>query len=152
MIVALDQLLWRPVVVWAQKFRVEEGGAVLVQTSWFLNWLRRSPLLASVRRWQGSRHTPCAVRSSTRSGPATLADGTRSVPATLAPVAFVLLLGVLTYGSWKLVQLLWDVPVKDWGETMTAAGVTLIRVLLSTAIGTLWALPAGLAIGLSPRL
>ena len=26
MIVALDQLLWRPIVVWAQKFRVEEGG------------------------------------------------------------------------------------------------------------------------------
>ena len=26
MIVVLDQLLWRPVVVWAQKFRVEEGG------------------------------------------------------------------------------------------------------------------------------
>ncbi len=29
---------------------------------------------------------------------------------------------------------------------------TLGRVLLSTALGTLWALPAGLAIGLSPRL
>src|SRR5512138_3837288 len=28
MIVALDQLLWRPVVVWAQKFRVEESGQV----------------------------------------------------------------------------------------------------------------------------
>src|SRR5438128_438081 len=27
MIVALDQLFWRPVVVWAQKFRVEEGGS-----------------------------------------------------------------------------------------------------------------------------
>ena len=26
MIVALDQFLWRPVVVWAQKFRLEEGG------------------------------------------------------------------------------------------------------------------------------
>ena len=30
--------------------------------------------------------------------------------------------------------------------------MTLGRVLLSTALGTLWALPAGLAIGLSPRL
>ena len=26
MIIAVDQLLWRPIVVWATKFRVEEGG------------------------------------------------------------------------------------------------------------------------------
>ena len=44
MIVALDQLLWRPVVVWAQKFRVEEGGEQPIMSSWFLNWLRRSRL------------------------------------------------------------------------------------------------------------
>ena len=36
MIVALDQLLWRPVVAWAKKFRVEEGGAQEETTSWFL--------------------------------------------------------------------------------------------------------------------
>src|SRR5262245_39068449 len=50
MIVLLDQLLWRPVVVWAQKFRVEEGGAGPQMTSWFLDWLRRSRLVAAVRK------------------------------------------------------------------------------------------------------
>src|SRR5262249_46344303 len=45
MIVALDQLLWRPVVAWAQKFRVEEGGAQEEATSWFLDLLRRSRLV-----------------------------------------------------------------------------------------------------------
>jgi hypothetical protein len=28
MIVGLDQFMWRPIVVWAQKFRVEEGGRI----------------------------------------------------------------------------------------------------------------------------
>jgi NitT/TauT family transport system permease protein len=152
MIVALDQLLWRPVVVWAQKFRVEEGGAVLVQTSWFLNWLRRSPLLASVRR---RLHRPArskGERSAASASPKLQPRTNQSWLGWLAPAAFVLLLGLLTYGSWKLLQLLWEVPVQDWGETMAAAGVTLTRVLLSTVIGTLWALPAGLAIGLSPQL
>ncbi len=56
MIVLLDQLLWRPVVVWAQKFRVEEGGHQEAMSSWFLDWLRRSRLLRSAgcavfRRW-----------------------------------------------------------------------------------------------------
>jgi NitT/TauT family transport system permease protein len=41
---------------------------------------------------------------------------------------------------------------EEWGDIGGAAGVTLGRVLLSTLIGTLWAVPAGLAIGLSPRL
>src|SRR5439155_12723174 len=45
MIVALDQLLWRPVVVWAQKFRFEEGGQQQAMSSWFLELLRRSRLL-----------------------------------------------------------------------------------------------------------
>ncbi len=40
MIVALDQLLWRPVVAWAKKFRVEEGGTQEEATSWFLDWHR----------------------------------------------------------------------------------------------------------------
>ena len=38
MIVVLDQVLWRPVVVWAQKFRVEESGEQLIMTSWALDW------------------------------------------------------------------------------------------------------------------
>jgi NitT/TauT family transport system permease protein len=48
MIVALDQLLWRPIVVWAQKFRVDESGQSEAMHSWFLDLLRRSEL------WPGS--------------------------------------------------------------------------------------------------
>src|SRR5260221_14689858 len=50
MIVVVDQVLWRPIVVWAQKFRVEEGGTQERMSSWFLNWLRRSRLIAVLRR------------------------------------------------------------------------------------------------------
>src|SRR5207249_1307362 len=50
MILTLDQFLWRPVVVWAQKFRVEEGGAHPVASSWFLTWLRRSQIRAALER------------------------------------------------------------------------------------------------------
>jgi NitT/TauT family transport system permease protein len=63
-----------------------------------------------------------------------------------------ILLAVLVFGAWNLVHLLRRVPVAQWGTLGTSAGWTLGRVLLATAIGTLWALPAGLAIGLSPRL
>lgn len=58
MILALDQLLWHPVVVWAQKFRLEEGGHQQAMSSWFLNWLRRSRLVAILHRWFRRPRTP----------------------------------------------------------------------------------------------
>jgi NitT/TauT family transport system permease protein len=43
--------LWNPVVVWAQKFRVEEGASEEKPTSWFLTLLQRSRLLRLAGRW-----------------------------------------------------------------------------------------------------
>jgi NitT/TauT family transport system permease protein len=151
MIVLLDQLLWRPVVVWAQKFRVEEGGEQQAVTSWFLDWLRRSQLLRlagrlALRLVPRRRGRPHRRHPTPYSG--TPARG--GAPASL--VALALLLAVLAFGAWRLAVLLADVPAATWSGSVAAGFVTLGRVLLSTAIGTAWAVPAGLAIGLSPRL
>jgi NitT/TauT family transport system permease protein len=59
---------------------------------------------------------------------------------------------LLIFGAWNLVQILRDVELVQWIQLIKAAFWTLARVLVSTGLGTLWALPAGLAIGLSPRL
>jgi NitT/TauT family transport system permease protein len=150
MIVALDQLLWNPVVVWAQKFRVEEGGAQEEKSSWFLNWLRRSRLLTALG---GLRERLQRDQESRPAKPKPYAAAANpSWAAGLSLVIFLALLAALAYGAWRLVGLLAEVPWPKWGELFLAALVTLGRVLLSTALGTLWALPAGLAIGLSPRL
>src|SRR5207302_7213882 len=69
-----------------------------------------------------------------------------------AYAAFAALLLALGTGAVLLVQLLWEVRWWEWGETFLAALWTLARVLISTALGALWAVPVGLAIGLSPRL
>jgi len=154
MIVALDQLMWRPIVVWAQKFRVEEGGEAPVMSSWFLSWLRHSRLLRWTQRivtrvFRKDRLT--VVVDKTPMKPTQTVSGSNWGTA-VSIAAFALLLLLLAFGAWKLTKLLAEVPAKDWGRTFLAAIVTLVRVLVSTAVGTLWALPAGLAIGLSPRL
>jgi NitT/TauT family transport system permease protein len=151
MIVGLDQLLWRPVVVWAQKFRVEEGGEQPVMSSWILNWIRRSRLVAAVGRFFQRRRSRNVLP---RLLPKPLSD---SAPAEqkgrwISLAVFAILLATLGYGAFRLVFLLILVPLPAWRETLVAAFATLARVLVSTALGTLWALPAGLAIGLSPKL
>jgi NitT/TauT family transport system permease protein len=156
MIVLLDQLLWRPVVVWAQKFRVEEGGEAPVVSSWFLDWLRRSRLLRWLHtRWQARRRRTEGSAPAEKVAVGRLVErqvGGRAVGDWLSLAVFLALLGVLGYGAVRLAMLLAGVSGAEWAELPQAALATLLRVLASTAIGTLWAVPAGLAIGLSPRL
>jgi NitT/TauT family transport system permease protein len=151
MIVALDQFLWRPVVVWAQKFRVEEGGQGQAETSWFLTWLRRSRLVdALVGLFHG-----WSVRSA-QAAPLKAEAPPSAPPSVLTGLLTVLIyLAILVaffYGAWQFVLLLLEESVSGWGQIGWYALLTLARVLLAVALGTLWALPAGLAIGLSPRL
>ncbi|HEX4591853.1 MAG TPA: ABC transporter permease subunit, partial [Gemmataceae bacterium] len=70
----------------------------------------------------------------------------------LSLAALAGLVALLGYGGVSLVQLLRDVSGSEWGQIAVAAVWTLGRVTLATALGTLWVLPVGLAIGLSPRL
>src|ERR1035437_6986754 len=41
-IVLYDQLFFRPLIAWADKFRFEESGGENVPSSWLLTWLRRT--------------------------------------------------------------------------------------------------------------
>jgi NitT/TauT family transport system permease protein len=149
MIVALDQLLWRPVVVWAQKFRQDEGQGGEAARSWFLDLLRRSRMLRLLRTWvrrvrrRAPRRPPPPAPVRPRAG---------RVSRLLPMALFGGLLALLGLGALELVHLLREVAWSVWATTLAAAGATLARVLAAVALGTLWALPAGLAIGLSPRL
>ncbi|HEX2800337.1 MAG TPA: ABC transporter permease subunit, partial [Thermoanaerobaculia bacterium] len=49
MIVAVDQLLWRPLVVWSQRFRNADIEGADAPESWVLNLIRRSRFLRRMR-------------------------------------------------------------------------------------------------------
>jgi NitT/TauT family transport system permease protein len=75
MIVFLDQVLWRPVVVWAQRFRIEETSQGDPPRSWLLKLLRRSRLIRwlesrRVRRRQARVHVGARRRRGPPRGPA----------------------------------------------------------------------------------
>ncbi len=153
MIVLLDQLLWRPVVVWAQKFRQEDSGARIEMTSWFLRWIRRSRIIALVtgrfRKRREERAEPIDEKQLSAIAPPSkpTANG-----AWISLLAFAILVLLMFGGAWKLFALIRPVTIEAWSRIGFAASLTLIRVLTAVALGTLWTVPAGLAIGLSPKL
>ncbi|HWZ28749.1 MAG TPA: ABC transporter permease subunit, partial [Gemmatimonadales bacterium] len=55
------------------------------------------------------------------------------------------------WGFTRLAGLLLQLSGPSWGRLAEAAGLTFIRVLVAVALGTAWALPAGVLIGRSPR-
>jgi NitT/TauT family transport system permease protein len=145
LIVVLDQLAWRPLVVWAQKFRVEESGQAEAMKSWFYDLLRRSRLGEAM----GALHRRLFVRAQP---PRREAPRPRRASRLVSLALFGVLLALLLSGAVAMFGLLRTVDVAGWGDLLLAAALTLARVLAAVALGTLWALPAGLAIGLSPRL
>src|SRR5213594_2741241 len=136
MIVALDQLLWRPVVVWAPKFRLEEAGSAEAASSWFLSWLSRSRVLALFRLSHRIRRRDRVAAASGQSPGRALPRG--SLPhRRLSWAALLLLVSALVAGGLKLLHLLHAVSLADWLAVAAASLGTLGRVLLATAIGTL---------------
>ncbi|HWU88843.1 MAG TPA: ABC transporter permease subunit, partial [Kofleriaceae bacterium] len=146
MIIVLDQMLWRPIVVWAQKFRVDESGQAAEMRSWFLDLLVRSHLVA----WARARRRPHARRRP--APPRRPRPSSHARAARVSTLVFAGLIAVLGLGAWKLVRLLEPTTISDWLDLIGAGTATLARVLIATVIGTLWTVPVGLAIGLSPRL
>src|ERR1700723_2031710 len=49
-IVLLDQFVWRPVIAWAEKFKVEQVESTDAPRSWVLNLVHRSHGLAQIRK------------------------------------------------------------------------------------------------------
>ncbi|HTC21263.1 MAG TPA: ABC transporter permease subunit, partial [bacterium] len=156
MIVFLDQFLWRPLVVWGQKFRVEEGGSEEAMSSWFLNFLNRSQVLRFFENL--FKHKPkeqlgdtAVPTASPRPKPASLSlPGSFSKFASLS--AFLLLVGSMLFGAWKIVELFANIHLDQWLLIVEEALATLGRVLAAVVLSSLWTIPVGLWIGLSPRL
>ncbi|NWJ42311.1 MAG: ABC transporter permease subunit [Geothrix sp.] len=154
MIVFLDQVLWRPVVVWAQRFRIEDTVQNVDSQSWFLNLIRGSRLIRRWDRWRTKQRRNRQHRHPAPKVP--LAEGGSERAAHAAPWlsmgALIVLSGFLLLGGYGVFRLLQQLPSGAWWTLLKAAGLTLSRVMASILIGLCWTLPAGLAIGLSQRL
>ena len=154
MVVAVDQLVWRPLLAWSFRFRLEEHEGAEQPSSWMLALLVKSKAL----RRLGERATAKVLGLILRSVPGAVLKPIRRTVSrtakfeyfeTLAAAAF----GVaMFWGSWRLLSLLSEISLRQWGGLWAEAGMTLARTLLATLLGSLWAIPLGVKIGTNPRL
>jgi NitT/TauT family transport system permease protein len=148
MIVVVDQLMWRPLVAWSEKFKFEDVGAATVNQSWVLDLVRRTRVYAWLkgRRQRHEQRPPHAVREKAIPRPRNPAVGRGIAYATL--VGF---LALCAWGGFELFRLLARLSSGDWTDIARASMYTLVRTSIAVVLGSIWAVPAGVYIGTHPR-
>jgi NitT/TauT family transport system permease protein len=150
-ILIYDQLLFRPLVAWADRFRIGSEPSAEVPQSWALTVYRRSRLLdvmtapfEQMMRWSYHWQPPSfGIRAATRE--------TDSRAGTIVWYAIVTALGL--YAAWRIYD--FGRVNLTWTDAATAVGlgfITLVRVLVLIAIASAIWTPIGIYVGLRPRL
>ncbi|WP_027584761.1 ABC transporter permease subunit [Bradyrhizobium sp. Ai1a-2] len=152
-IVAYDQLLFRPIVAWADKFRFEQTASGEPPTSWMLDLFRRTRALRALTYPLGAANK--AISTLRLSMPAVLRQPAKSGPPSrfVDGVWVAVVAAVTSYAAWKIYQYL--SATLGWSDVTTAVGygfVTLARVVVLIALATLIWVPIGVWIGLRPKL
>ena len=152
-IVLTDQLIWRPVIAWAQKFKFENVEAVDVPRSPILNLIRRSKALAFV-----SDKTVVPIREKlalhfarVNQAAGAGAPETATRKWLLRVLAGAVGVGII-YAIFRSIALLTGLSRHDLNSLLLGAGATFLRVVVALALGALWTIPVGVAIGTHPRL
>jgi NitT/TauT family transport system permease protein len=157
MIVAIDQLVWRPLMVWSNKFKLEDTESEYQDRSALLNFLSRS----RVAVWLHGISTYLIRRPAETHRVEPLLETGRPVEAgrlrawSFVPWSKIFLLAsliLIAYGAFSLIRLLWEVKIGEWLTIVGDLLLTLIRVLSSIALSTAIAVPIGIWIGSNPRL
>jgi NitT/TauT family transport system permease protein len=151
-IVTLDQFVWRPVIAWAEKFKVEQVESTETSRSWVLDLIRHSRGLAQIRK---ETVTPLSERlmlyfsQKHSEGHAEERSAWKIWLMRLLLVAMLLGIG---YGVVRVAIILTGLQKVEMREAGLGLVATFLRVNVALLIGALWTIPAGVAIGFSPRL
>jgi NitT/TauT family transport system permease protein len=74
-------------------------------------------------------------------------------PGGRVETGLLLLLALgLAWGGWRLLSLLQPLGWRDWAALWSQAGLSFVRITAAVLLGSLWAIPLGVKIGLDPRL
>ena len=152
-IVLIDQFIWRPVIAWAEKFKMEQVESATAPTSWVLDLLQRSrgvalfrkratrPLREQMIHYFAPRHQ---VRAESA--------GENRAVLLLWRVAGIAILGAIGYAVVRVVIILTGLRGSEVHQIGLGLAATFLRVNVTLILGALWTIPAGVAIGFNPRL
>ena len=149
-IILYDQLLFRPLVAWADRLKFEQDATGRAPSSWALTVMQRSRLLSlitdgffAIVRWSSSK-LPLAKSGARR--PAR-ADSLRD------RIFLGVVIAVVVLGLWHIAaNLIANTTVAESLKVTGLALITMVRVFVFIAIASVIWVPIGVWVGLRPRV
>jgi NitT/TauT family transport system permease protein len=150
-ILIYDQVLFRPLVAWADRFRFEQEPGVPPPQSWVFDVLRRSRIIERLTQPVAGLWRLSLRRQKNDKAPAGALAKRAGRSLALLSAAVVFVLAAMTL--WQLAQFAVEgLALRDVGVTMVLGFATLARVVVLIAVATLIWVPIGVWVGTRPRV
>ena len=153
LVLAVNFFFWRPVIAWAERFRVEESEATEKPRSLVLDVLRRSHVPGQLAR--PLRPVGRGLDLATR--PFGLAERPLAVSRVRERTGDVFFAGVIAtvvvYGAWEaLGYVRATTGLGEFGYAFALGAATFSRVVGLTLVATVIWVPVGVWIGMNPKV
>jgi len=150
-ILAYDQLIFRPLVAWVDRFRVEQEPGAKVPDSWALTMFRRSRIIqaATLAFHAAVMFTSRAVKRKDEPEAPLSVKSKRS----LDWLWVLLIVAAVVAGLWHIVVvLIQNTPLREALQVCGLATLTMLRVFILIALASLIWVPIGVWVGMRPRV
>ncbi|PGS77375.1 sulfonate ABC transporter permease [Bacillus cereus] len=153
MILVVDQLFWRPIVAWSQKFKNEQTEANEITTSWVYNIIRRAKFSQYILYTCKTYIYNWTVNISSKKN---RVKGPNKRVATFIPVMkwllrIVIAILMIKYAYEGIIEIS-KLSVMGILKIMWLGFFTACRVFVATILGMIWTFPVGVMIGFHPKL
>lgn len=169
-IILLDFIIWRPIISWSQKFRPDDLPLTEIEVPFVALMFRQSRIVEEVSKYiraLKAKARPYYLKFEERFGHNTkyAPKPEESKEPTERPTVWnifttqfrkgIAVAALIALSFWifgQLYLLVKDLSLENWLLLLKGALLTLSRIFVCLVLATLWALPVGVMIGLSPKL
>jgi len=156
LILVSDQLVWRPLLAWADKFKIELTESATPATSWVYNLLRGAYLFTWIgeRLWLPLKDRVSRVPNPAARVPVRLGAGGQKLLWRAAGIVLAVWIGfeILRALAAAVAALHGALTLADFGHIVWLGVLTALRVAAMTVLATLIWVPVGVWIGSQPRV
>ncbi len=151
-IIFVDRFLWKPLIVWSGRFKIEDTGAEGESESIVLNYFKRLMLLKKINYAIANIQRTSSEHLLSRERRDKIVHTFMLLFKPVSIVAIIAVTGIIMFGIYKAANILLSLSGTDVTYISTSVLLTLARVTATLVIGVLWAVPAGVYIGLRKEL
>jgi NitT/TauT family transport system permease protein len=156
-VVATDQLAWRPLIAWSDKFKFEQVESADRVSSPILDLLQRSTLFTSLPGQLWARIEEPMYRRFAHTKEARVVQPLDEGPShnSASPALWTIAILALIVVGWGALQAVFMLRTVSWPELkllLEGAVATFLRVNAALVISALWTIPVGVAIGFNPKI